>query len=62
MKKVILVILCLVNSKIVLANSQVSADCGYLYGAIELTPLDVVLSTRFFGMTVDLPRFRVPAR
>ena len=42
---------------IVQAADHVDLDAGcVLYGAIELTPLDVVWSTKLFGMTVDLPR------
>lgn len=42
---------------IVQAADHVDLDAScVLYGAIELTPLDVVWSTELFGMTVDLPR------
>ena len=42
---------------IVRAADHVDLDAScVLYGAIELTPLDVVWSTKLFGMTVDLPR------
>lgn len=42
---------------IVRAADNVDLDAGcVLYGAIELTPLDVVRSTRLFGITLDLPR------
>ena len=36
-------------------NVDLDASC-VLYGAIELTPLDVVWSTKLFGITIDLPR------
>ena len=42
---------------IVQAADHVDLDAGcVLYGAIELTPLDVVWSAKLFGMTLDLPR------
>ena len=42
---------------IVRAADYVDLDAScVLYGAIELTPLDVVWSTKLFGRTIDLPR------
>ena len=42
---------------IVQAADHVDLDAScVLYGAIELTPLDVVWRTNFFGITIDLPR------
>ena len=42
---------------IVQAADHVDLDAGcVLYGAIELTPLDVVWRGKLFGMAVDLPR------
>ena len=42
---------------IVRAADHVDLDAScVLYGAIELTPLDVVWRTKLFGMAIDLPR------
>ena len=42
---------------IVQAADHVDLDAGcVLYGAIELTPLDVVWRTQLFGIHIDLPR------